>query len=263
MSCAGWSIQRRLPCLVIKHQLLEQEGILIVQPDGPLTKEDFETLAKQVDPYILTAGKLNGLMIDVAKFPGWKDFAGAASHFKFIRDHQSRIKRLCVVTDSDFLKELPAFVNHFASAKLRRFSSDQRNEAMKWLSGEDVAETPAASIRFSQLEDKPVMWIEIDGEITRAGYLKLLEKMKAQIAEGAPVSYLIELKNIDGVEMGAMWEDLKFGLGNLKHMKRIALVADQKWVEWFSKITDPMTRVEIRTFHKNQEYEAWEWVTAD
>jgi len=248
---------------MIKHQLLEEEGILIIQPNGPLTKEDFDMLAKQVDPYILKAGKLNGLVLDVPKFPGWKDFAGAASHFKFIRDHQSKIKRLCVVTDSDFLKELPAFAKHFVSAEMRRFSSDQRNDAIQWLSGEDVAETPSASIRFSQIEDKPVMWIEIDGKVTRDGYQKLLEKMKAQIAEGAPVSYLVELKNLNGVEMGAMWEDLKFGLSSMKHMKRIALVADQNWVEWFSKIADPITRVAIKTFHKNQEYEAWEWVTAD
>lgn len=248
---------------MIKHEMLEEEGILIVQPDGPLTKADFDALAEEVDPYIAKAGKLNGLMIDIPKFPGWKDFAGMTSHLKFIRDHQSKIKRLSIVTDSDFLKELPAFANHFISAELRQFPSDGRNDAIKWLSGEDIPDNQAASIRFSQMKDKPVMWIEIDGKVTRDSYLELLEKMKTQISEGIPVSYLVELKNLDGVEMGAMWEDLKFGLGNMKHMKRIAMVADQTWVEWFSTIVDPITPVEIKTFHKDQEYEAWEWVTAD
>jgi hypothetical protein len=46
---------------VISHQLLRDEGILIVSPRAPLLASDFQEVACEVDPYIEEKGKLNGL----------------------------------------------------------------------------------------------------------------------------------------------------------------------------------------------------------
>ena len=48
---------------MLNHELLKDEGILIVTPDGPLESSDFARLAKKIDPFIEEKGKLNGLMI--------------------------------------------------------------------------------------------------------------------------------------------------------------------------------------------------------
>ena len=48
---------------MIHFDLLRDRGILIVTPQGPLEKADFELVAQEVDPFIAEKGKLAGLMI--------------------------------------------------------------------------------------------------------------------------------------------------------------------------------------------------------
>ena len=82
---------------------------LIVIPDGPLEKEDFEKLANEVDPFLESKGKLAGLMICAKSFPGWESFGAIVSHLKFVADHHRRIERRAAVTDSGFLKDRAAY----------------------------------------------------------------------------------------------------------------------------------------------------------
>jgi len=50
-------------------------GIAVLQPDGELSTEDFQSARKIIDPYIESAGKLKGIIIHVQSFPGWDSFA--------------------------------------------------------------------------------------------------------------------------------------------------------------------------------------------
>lgn len=246
---------------MIEHDLLKEERILIVKPNDPLAKEDFEELAQKIDPALEEIGGLNGLMIDAPDFPGWKDFAGLVSHIKFVRSHHEQIKRVAVVSDNSFVKMLPTVASHFVNAEMRRFAPDQRNDAIAWFSGEPVAEKPApASIRFVQSEDPSAIWIEINGKITRDDYRKLLEPMTEQFESGKPVSVLVQMKDYDGAELGAMWEDMKFGFGHLKNLRRMAIVTDKKWLEVLTNVIDPLFSAEMKPFSTEGEMEAWEWV---
>lgn len=246
---------------MIEYDLLKNDRILIVKPDGPLAREDFENLAASIDPALDEIGGLKGLMIEASDFPGWKDFAGLVSHIKFVKNHHQRIARIAVVSEVSFVKLLPSVARHFVGAEMRRFAPDQRNDAIGWLSGEATAEaSKPASMRFYQHDEPPAIWIEIKGRVSRDDYLKLLEPMKAQFAGGDPVSVLVELTDYEGLEMGAMWEDMKFGFGNVKKLRRMAIVTDKKWIEVLTRALDPLFSTEMRTFEFDQEMEAWEWV---
>ena len=88
---------------MINHELLKAEGILILAPEAPLESTDFEGLAREIDPFIETNGKLHGVMIDAKSFPGWKDFAAMVAHLKFVKNHHQKIQKLAIVTDSSVL----------------------------------------------------------------------------------------------------------------------------------------------------------------
>jgi len=120
---------------MVNHELLRTEGILIIHPEGPLEAMDFQKIAQEIDPYIEANGKLSGLMIDAASFPGWKDFAGLLAHLKFVKEHHRRIQRIAVVTDSDLLTIAPKIASHFVQAELRTFTRPQREESLHWLRG--------------------------------------------------------------------------------------------------------------------------------
>ena len=75
---------------MLKHELLRDAGILIVEPQSPLDSADFSELVKEVDPYIEEHGQLHGLLIYAESFPGWSDFAAFLSHMKFIKNHHQK-----------------------------------------------------------------------------------------------------------------------------------------------------------------------------
>ncbi|MEJ2230118.1 MAG: STAS/SEC14 domain-containing protein [Nitrospirales bacterium] len=119
---------------MISHELLSERGILIVIPEGPLEKNDFEALARDVDPYIEAQGKLNGLLISARLFPGWKDFAALVSHLRFVKNHHQKIRKVAAVTDSGFLSILPHIANHFVAAEVKHFEYGDKDRALAWLS---------------------------------------------------------------------------------------------------------------------------------
>ncbi len=78
---------------MLKHELLRDDGILVLKPGGALEASDFERVARELDPYIEERGDLRGLLIEAESFPGWSDFAAFISHLRFIRDHHQHTPR--------------------------------------------------------------------------------------------------------------------------------------------------------------------------
>ena len=120
---------------MVTHELLRDEGILIIRPEGSLEASDFQRIAEEVDPYIEANGKLQGVMIDAEAFPGWKDFAALVAHLKFVRDHHRKVEKIAAVSDSGFLSVAPKIASHFVQADVRHFPHAQRDEALAWLRG--------------------------------------------------------------------------------------------------------------------------------
>ena len=117
----------------LEFELDREKGILILEPHGELEAEDFRRVAAEIDPYLEQAGYLAGVVIVAEEFPGWDDFAALAAHFRFVREHQRRVHRLAVVTDSRFLSALPRIAGAFVDAEVRRFAMNERDAALSWV----------------------------------------------------------------------------------------------------------------------------------
>jgi SpoIIAA-like len=117
---------------MVRLAWLRDQSILLLTPEGPLEKADFEKLANEIDPLITAKGKLAGLMIYASSFPGWDSFGGLVSHLKFISGHHRHIERIAVVTDSYFLKIVP-LIALFVEAEVRHFPSKEKDRALAWL----------------------------------------------------------------------------------------------------------------------------------
>jgi hypothetical protein len=118
---------------VLRFELLEDDGILVVEPRDALTAGDFRIIARTIDPYIEERGNLTGLLVDAPSFPGWATFGALIEHLKFVRDHHRRIDRVAAVTDNEFLKIAPRIAEHFAHPEIRVFPSAERAQALAWL----------------------------------------------------------------------------------------------------------------------------------
>jgi hypothetical protein len=118
---------------MLEHELLQDDGILILRPHGPLQATDFESVAKSVDPYIERKGGLRGIMLEAAAFPGWENFGALMSHLRFVRDHHRLVGKVAAVSDSATLSVAPHIAKHFVKAEVRHFKEAEREAALGWL----------------------------------------------------------------------------------------------------------------------------------
>ena len=114
----------------------EANGLVILEPDGPLSVNDFESAAKIIDPYIEKIGQLHGLIIYAKSFPGWDSFAALSSHLRFVKEHHKKISRVAFATDSLVGNIAEAIAGHFVNAEIQLFAYQELEQARKWVAGD-------------------------------------------------------------------------------------------------------------------------------
>src|SRR3954468_20968566 len=120
---------------MLEHSLDTTRGILHLRPKGALDRQDFAQLAKTVDPYIESKGELAGLIVDAPAFPGWDSFGAMAAHFRFVREHHKRVRKIAIVTDTALGNVAEKLASHFIAATVKRFPAGQTQAAEQWILG--------------------------------------------------------------------------------------------------------------------------------
>ena len=118
---------------MIEYDLDTEHSILHVQPKSPIEQDDFVKIAKAVDPHIEATGSLVGVIIEAPAFPGWESFRAMVNHFRFVRDHHRRVKRIAVVTVSHVGDIAEHLASHFVSAEIKHFPAGQIEAARQWI----------------------------------------------------------------------------------------------------------------------------------
>ena len=120
---------------MIDYDLDTAHSTLLVHPKSALDKSDFSELARAVDSQIEATGDLAGLIIDAPEFPGWDSFGTMVTHFRFVRDHHKRVKKVAIVTNSHIGDVAERLASHFVSAEVRHFPGEYLEQAQQWING--------------------------------------------------------------------------------------------------------------------------------
>ena len=118
---------------MIEQTLDREKSVLHVRATGPLREDDFEALAQLVDPFIAETGRLRGLILETARFPGWENLSALIRHFRFVRDHHKKVDKVAIVTDSPLGEAAEHFASYFVAAEIRHFSAGKVEEARAWI----------------------------------------------------------------------------------------------------------------------------------
>ena len=118
---------------MLKHTLLAEDGILILEPSEALTTADFDSVSHDMNLYLAEHKSLAGVMIFAKAFPGWSNLEAAKDHLKLIENYHQRIKRLAVVSDNGLLTALPKFAAHLVHPDVKHFSESEYEDALSWL----------------------------------------------------------------------------------------------------------------------------------
>jgi hypothetical protein len=118
---------------MIESSLDTASSILYLRPKSALAEDDFVQLPKTVDPFIQSTGGLAGLVLEVSAFPGWESLGAMAAHFRFVRDHHTRIKKVAIVTDAPIGTVAEKLASHFVSATIKHFPAGATAAARQWI----------------------------------------------------------------------------------------------------------------------------------
>jgi hypothetical protein len=69
-------------------------------------------------------------------------------------------------------------------------------------------------------------------------------------------------KDFQGWELGAMWDDAKYGIKHRNDFEKIVVVGGPKWAEWGMKISSHLVSGELKTYPADQLDDAWTWIKA-
>lgn len=125
---------------MLSVQIDKRNGIAVLQPDGALFREDFESASKTIDAYLEQNKTLNGLIVHTKSFPGWDSFSALTSHLKFVKEHHKMISYVAIVTDSKIVNFSKGIASHFISAEIQLFSFQELELAKKWIEKNAKAE---------------------------------------------------------------------------------------------------------------------------
>jgi hypothetical protein len=118
---------------VLEYSILKPEGILLLTPTAPLSKGDFAGLGALVDGYLASHTNLHGVLVHSESFSGWDSFGGFTAHVRFLREHERKIDRVALVTDSPVAGAARAMSRLFMSADIRHFAIADYKAALTWL----------------------------------------------------------------------------------------------------------------------------------
>jgi hypothetical protein len=111
---------------------ISENGILVLKPQGPLRREDFDHLAATVDPWLEVHHQLRGLVICFKHFPGWEDFGSFIEHFQFVKSHHRKVRKIALVVDGEIADLLSKFASHFVESEIKHFPFPQLEKAKEW-----------------------------------------------------------------------------------------------------------------------------------
>ena len=111
-----------------------------------------------------------------------------------------------------------------------------------------------------EIPDSNIFEITVDGGIARAEFDAAMSKLEGMIAQHGSIRLIEIIRDIGSIAPSALWEDLRLAPRNLKHLERVAVVADQAWIEWMTTLAKPFVHADMRAFRLDQLEDARKWI---
>lgn len=112
-------------------------------------------------------------------------------------------------------------------------------------------------VGIRRYDSETLIEVEMIGRLTHEDYQYAVPLMESGIKGADSVKMLADLRHLEGWGLHAAWDDFKFGLEHRNDFTKIALVGDQKWIEWSAKLSKHLVTGEIKYFEKMEDAVAW------
>lgn len=114
-------------------------------------------------------------------------------------------------------------------------------------------------------DTKPnILAVKATGKLTVKDYEEtFIPTLTKMITEHGKIRVVIHFaEGFEGWELGAMWDDAKFGIKHRNDFEKIAIVGGPKCVEWSVKLGSHFISGQMKSFEESELTPAIAWVEA-
>jgi hypothetical protein len=105
-----------------------------------------------------------------------------------------------------------------------------------------------------------VVTMEVSGTLTDADYKKFMPQFEEVIGRVGRVRMLVDMRDFHGWDLGAAWDDFKFGTQHARDIARLAMVGEKRWQEWIARAGAVFMKAPVKYFAQDQRAEALAWL---
>lgn len=106
--------------------------------------------------------------------------------------------------------------------------------------------------------------LRLNGRLVHDDYEEFVPKLEAEIARHGAIRCLIDIVDLEGITLRAVWDEIRFDLKHADDVTRCAVVGDRRWESWATSAVRPIFRkAHVRYFERADYEEALAWVRED
>jgi hypothetical protein len=107
-----------------------------------------------------------------------------------------------------------------------------------------------------QREDGLIV-VGVFGKLGLEDYQRFEHEVLGDIEKGTPVDLLIDLRDMLGVTLDVVWEDIKFSRNHARDVHRVAVLSDGKWPPLSAWLEQLFLHAEVRVFDDEDIARSW------
>lgn len=106
-----------------------------------------------------------------------------------------------------------------------------------------------------------VFGMRVSGKLLHRDYQQFVPMLEKLIERNGRIRCLVEMTDLHGIELRALWDEIKFDVRHARQIERCAVVGDRAWEAWMTRLSRPIfVNADIRFFDLTEREQAWEWL---
>lgn len=234
--------------------------------DGPMDAQTIEALRDQIEQKLEIHNRINVYLEDrgVAYFTLYSVIVGII----FPLQHHMRFDKVAMVTDRSWVHLLSAINSQFISGDIRNYTSEERVNAMQWVSGVNPDFLYLNSYKLSPIDvmltdfsfaDNTIGYV-IEGTMNKKAIVNLRSHVLEKFETHDKICLYLEDSNIEYFSLSAATIGALFPLEYAKRFDKIALVTDRKWIHALAAIDNALIGTKLKYFPVKDRMVAISWI---
>lgn len=247
------------------ERLKVKGGVLALQVRGHLSRDDVDQCVELLAEELEDRTTID-LFIEVVGLTGFDTEALAVGFERgsALLRQLDRFGRVAIVSDQAWIR----WASRVESAILpgisyRVYTPAERQAALAWV--QRVTDLPYGNaVRLIPTTRADTIALEINGRLAAEEVSQVVRDLNEMRRGKALKAILVLLRSLPGFDPSivADGEYLRMKLALPSELDRYAVVGGPHWLEAWLKFWQPLVRVELQHFGKNEEDAAWRWIGA-